>query len=310
MNKEELVNYINECITEECGIEVFLGLKNKELRKANFLADTQQDIKRMFISELQDKIIGTDSSVINFSEADERRNTIYQYDLELTEDMQIFNSVSNGEHIIPIFSFEDDGINNIAYFLIVIGTVEHQIVIYKKIAPVNIYKKNSGLFVRKIDNEFAKIEEDFLRIVPGIDLFMLNGALYIMNLAIIEKNFDIHNVIITSAQNQIDIIQQSDLVTNIDSLRDELSDISFARKLSRISEHSPVLGHIDNQHIVTFTRNHPILRNVIKFSEDGTKIKLTTKKSKRFFLKLLNDDYLTSNLTSIYYDSLAKDPIQ
>ena len=43
MNKEELVNYINECITEECGIEVFLGLKNKELRKANFLADTQQD---------------------------------------------------------------------------------------------------------------------------------------------------------------------------------------------------------------------------------------------------------------------------
>ena len=77
-----------------------------------------------------------------------------------------------------------------------------------------------------------------------------------------------------------------------------------------LSEHSPVLGHIDNQHIVTFTRNHPILRNVIKFSEDGTKIKLTTKKSKRFFLKLLNDDYLTSNLTSIYYDSLAKDPIQ
>ena len=29
MNKEELVNYINECITEECGIEVFLGLKIK-----------------------------------------------------------------------------------------------------------------------------------------------------------------------------------------------------------------------------------------------------------------------------------------
>lgn len=105
MNKEELVNYINECITEECGIEVFLGLKNKELRKANF-QQTQQDIKRMFISELQDKIIGTDSSVINFSEADERRNTIYQYDLELTEDMQIFNSVSNGEHIIPIFSLK------------------------------------------------------------------------------------------------------------------------------------------------------------------------------------------------------------
>lgn len=38
MNKEELVNYINECITEECGIEVFLGLKNKELRKANFFS--------------------------------------------------------------------------------------------------------------------------------------------------------------------------------------------------------------------------------------------------------------------------------
>lgn len=310
MNQEELANAILGCITEESGIEIFLGLKNNELKKANFLADTQRNIKNLFVDEIQHKILDADLTIMNLSTADERVNVIYQYDLELTEEMQIFDLVNTAENIIPIFSFENDGINNIAYFLIVIGHIGHQIIIYKQLAPVNIYKRNTGFFVRKVDNEFAQIEDDFLRIVPGIDLFKINGELYIMNLAIIERKFDIHNVIIASANKQIDIIRQFNLVTNIETLSEELSDLSFARKLSKIAEHSPVLGRIDNEHIIRFTRNHPALQNVIKYSNDGTKIKLTSKASKRLFLKLLNDDYLTSNLTSIYYDSLAKDPIQ
>ena len=38
-------------------------------------------------------------------------------------------------------------------------------------------------------------------------------------------------------------------------------------------------------------------------------ISLHTKKSKDLFVKLLNDDFLTSELTRLFYDSLAKDGI-
>lgn len=309
MEKQELNIAINNCLTEESGIEIFIGLKTGELRKANFLEEAQQEIKELYISELKSKIINVDSSVMDFSTADERGNVIYQYDLAETDEMRVLNTVLAANNDIPIFSFDNDGIYNIDYFITVLGTVNHQIAIYKKIAPINIYRQNTGFFVRRLNNEFVKIDEDFLRFIPGVDIFKINGSLFIVNLRILESTFNIHDVIVASANKQIDIIRELDLIEDIETLSNELSDISFARKLSKIAEHSPVIGHITNQQIITFTQNHPALKDIIKYSVDGTKIKLTSKKSKKIFLKLLNDDYLNSDLTNIYYDSLAKDTI-
>lgn len=38
-------------------------------------------------------------------------------------------------------------------------------------------------------------------------------------------------------------------------------------------------------------------------------ISLDTKVSKDFFIKVLMDDFLTSQLTKFYYDSIAKDAL-
>ncbi len=309
MTKQELNQAINNCITNNSGVEIYFGLKNGEIRKANFLAETQNEIKELFAQELQSKVVTAEISILNLSAADERSNAIFLYDLERTEEMEVFNQVLNADTELSLFSFEEDTISNISYFLLVIGTNDNQIVLYKQLSAVNIYKQNSGLFVRRSNNEFQKINDDFLRIVPGVDIFQINGELYVLNLQYLEKKFNIHDVIVNAARTQIDNIRSYELVENIDDLETELSDVSFARKLSKIAENSPVLGQVDNQRIIEFTHNHPALRNVIKYSADGNKIKLTSKLSKKLFLKLLNDDYLTSNLTSKYYDSIAKDNI-
>jgi hypothetical protein len=213
------------------------------------------------------------------------------------------NFCATEENTYSVSGFVDDA------WVRKLGGVKHSIVIYKQLAAVNIYRKNSGLFVWESDNGCARIEKDFLRIVPGIDLFKINHELYIMDLAIVERFFNLYDVIKASAKKQINIIKGSGLVENIDDISTELSNISFARKLSKISEHSPVLGKIENKKIIEFAKAHPALKNIIKYSADGTKIKLTSKKSKYLFLKLLNDDYLTSNLTNQYYDSVAKDKV-
>ena len=222
----------------------------------------------------------------------------------------MFNIVLNAKAEIPVFSFDDDGITNLNYFLIVIGDNNHQIVIYKQLAPINIYKKNMGLFVRRCDNQFTKVEEDFLRIIPGIDFFKINNNLFIINLKLFEQIFNLYNVVLRAATAQIEKIKQSGLVENADSLSEDLSkNIAFAKKLSKITDTSPVLNKVPNPSVISFAKTHPILKDVIEYSADETKIKLTTKKSKSLFIKLLNDDYLTSELTKIYYDSLAKDSI-
>lgn len=56
--------------------------------------------------------------------------------------------------------------------------------------------------------------------------------------------------------------------------------------------------------------SHTNLKNYeINDSEDGTQIRLGTKKSKIAFLKLMNDAFLHSELTKQWYDASAKDNI-
>ena len=48
----------------------------------------------------------------------------------------------------------------------------------------------------------------------------------------------------------------------------------------------------------------------MRYNENQTQFLLDTKVSKDLLIKILNDDLLTSELTKLYYDSLAKDGIK
>ena len=62
------------------------------------------------------------------------------------------------------FSFENDGLDNVESMVIVIGNADTRVGIYKRMASVNIFTKNKGLFVRKGDNGFVSSDINFLRI--------------------------------------------------------------------------------------------------------------------------------------------------
>ena len=65
-------------------------------------------------------------------------------------------------------------------------------------------------------------------------------------------------------------------------------------------------------HNVLVDENGKILKDTsrnkrkLRYSEDGNKILLTTKKSQEEFLKLLDDSFLISELTKYYYASMTK----
>ena len=48
----------------------------------------------------------------------------------------------------------------------------------------------------------------------------------------------------------------------------------------------------------------------MRYNEDETQFNLDTRVSKDLLIKILNDDLLTSELTKLYYDSLAKNEIE
>ena len=311
MTINELKDAIRLCIegNRNVNVETYLVLKNGEIKKANILEGLQPEIQKMFVDVLQEKILNPENSLLTVSSADERTGAIYQYDLEITDSLQVFNQVLIGINEFPTFSFRNDGVNSIDAFLFVIGNAEYQMAIYKRLASVNVYQKRNGLFIREEDNQFAKLNSDVVKIIPQIDAFMINGEIFVMDLKLLETAFQIHEVIKTAARQQIDLLASYDLVENIDSLETELENITFARKFSKLVTNSPVLGIVDNQRIINFTKNHPALRNKFRYTGNDTKLELHTKLSKKLFVKLLNDDYLTSTLTNQDYDSIAKDKV-
>lgn len=207
-------------------------------------------------------------------------------------------------------NFNDEQIVEINSLLIVIGNNEQQVSLFKKLAPIEVIGRGS-FFLRKTAERFERFSNNLLRISSGFQALSINGSVIILNLKTIEKSFGFTEVIQREALLGIEAIRQMSIVQNIEELESLIDNITFARKLIKVARSSPVIhNNIPNIQIIDFTKNHPALRGKIRYNEDESMIKLHTKKSKDLFVKLLNDDFLTSELTRLFYDSLAKDGIE
>ena len=124
----------------------------------------------------------------------------------------------------------------------------------------------------------------------------------------LEQNFGFHDVIRREARLGVDSIVSSGILVNPEVLNEIIDDVKYARRLTKVSKASPVLmANISGDVIVQFCKNFPGLAKRIRFNEEGNKIILDTKVSKDLFIKVLMDDFLTSELTKFHYTSVAKE---
>ena len=138
---------------------------------------------------------------------------------------------------------------------------------------------------------------------------MFRKPYYIFNLKLLERSFGFQEAIRSLATKGLQSIAASGLIADAAVLQERMDDMTFARKLAKAADASPVLNKVPNKDIVAFIQSHPGVRGRIPVDEENTKLMLTTKASQDIFLKLLNDDFLQSELTRRYYASLAKDAV-
>lgn len=296
--------------------EIYFILKEGEetkVRLADLEAEAQKQLTQDFIYTMRQEIILDENlGLLDISTADDRNNVIYEYNLEeVPAELNIIDQIIENEDL-PTFSFREDSLENINGIMILIENDGHNLVIYKKHYPVNLYKKDKGVGLIRWGNDqrFKQVDEDILKIHTSFDFFKINDTLIIKNLKALEKFFGFHEAIKNQASTCIDRIEEIDILENPLELREMLEDITFSRKLTKVGGSSPVLGVIPNDAIISFVENHPALSGKIKTNDEKTKLRITTKNSRNLFVKLLNDDYLKSELTTTYYDSLAKDEVQ
>lgn len=281
----------------------------QEPKKLDIEAVAQSGLKQLFLKSIKDTILDVEElSVLNLSTSDERTNVIYAYDLEIPVELSAIDTVLANDNL-PKYNLATQKIGNIKALLIEIGNNEKQVVLYKSIAPIHIFSQSSFCLVQH-ETRLEKIDKDFLRISPGFQMMKIDGELLVNDLTSLERSFGFHEIIKKEANLGISAIEAKLIIDNSDVLRELLEDMKYARRFVKVAKGSPVLmKNIPNISIINFCKTFPALAGKIRFNPTGDKIVLDTNVSKDLFIKLLMDNFLTSDLTKFYYESVAKDSV-
>ena len=312
MNKQELneaLAFIN-APEGELQIIIYANISGaNEPRRLDIKEEDLTELRKLFVASIESSIISKeDHTVLPLSSADERGNCFYQYDLEVPEGLKRLETIIGNDNLSN-FSLSDNQFSNIESLIIVLADTKNEISLFKKLSTVEVIGRG-GFMLWKSNQRFERFKDQLLRISSSFQALKVGGEIIIIDLDAIEKEFGFHEVIIKEATKSLSVIEEKELVDNIDSLKELVSDVRFARKLTKVARNSPVIRlGIPNESIIAFAKNHPLTKKKMKYNDSQTKFHLDTKVSKNLLIKILNDDLLTSELTKLYYDSLAKDDI-
>lgn len=323
MTAQELKEKLNAVASlTSIGINVFFIMKDTfVVKKANIANEAAEVLINAYkqnicnMSSMMGSGIG-ELSVLNLSDADDRASAIYRYDLN--EKPPLFNSFveiashSEGDYFSEtnsrVFNFKKDKLNDIDAFVTIIGHADQSLMVYRKNYSVNLFKRDRIFLIKESDTRFDTMRDDFIRLDAKIDFIRIDGEVFICNLDVLEKFCGYDQIITKEATDSIRSIETLGLVSNIEVLSSRLDEIRFARKLTKVSKNSPVFN-ISQSDIIKFTKTHPFLKDKFKYSSDGSQIELNSKRAQDNFIKLLNDDFLHSELTKEEYESPSKNKL-
>lgn len=297
---------------DEIGVSIYAILKNSDNTPVKLDIENMAlaGLKSLFIDSIKKTITDREElTILNLSTSDERLDAIYLYDVDMPEELSSINTILASDNL-PLMNISNTDISDIKALLIEIGNNIGQIVLYKTLAPVNVYGPVNQFFLIKSQTRLKQIEDEFLRITPNFQLMRVKDNLFVLDLKAIEKSFGFHEVIKREASLGIQAIETMLLVENTEVLHELIGDIRYARRFTKVAKASPVIKRrIPNQKIINFCKIFPKLSGKIRFNESEDKILLDTKVSKDLFIKVLMDDFLTSELTEFHYESVAKDSL-
>ncbi|WP_456381452.1 anti-phage protein KwaB [Hydrogenimonas sp.] len=312
MTKDQIVTAINH-VKDDSGLELYFVLDDGSIKFARIKDDAINELKEQFINELIQLFVEDDGySLLNIQEADDGRGDVFYYfdHTNIYDNLKFIVDFSeSGSN--DTFSFDNDELGNIRAFIIKISNENKSIFLYKKHYPINLLKQSSVLRLIKSDDKFDKLTQDVINIDKSFDFLFLDSHIIITKMKTLERFFGYEDYIKKTALKNLALIEALDFIDDIQHIQQSLGKKRYAKKLNKALQTSPVPKMIEDEKekVLEFIKKHPLLENRIKVLEDDKKIELKSIKSVEAFLKLLDDDYLKSDLTKMLYESSGKNKL-
>lgn len=297
IDDEAVLKSITLYVTSPDGLQLF-----------NMVEDDIKELLPIYTSLLHSKIIDCEGlSIGDYSISSVRENMIYRYDLQeehRTQEMANM-AIAGTEENPSYFSVSSESLEKINGIYVVINDAEHRIVLYKQISPVDkTYGRSTYWFGLKSDNSmFERKKESMLRLTPGIQMLYADGEIILVEMTRLESALGLDAILQKEAQATYQSVEAKNIAVDISLVKEVCQQPSMLKKLRHALTESKV-NDIPNEDVIRFAASQPKLN--FKFNDDNTRFDLSTKAAARRFIKLLDDDYLFSNLTKEDYDSEQK----
>ncbi|EEC0673043.1 DUF4868 domain-containing protein, partial [Salmonella enterica subsp. enterica] len=305
MTTQQLKEKISKIIDNFSGIRVVFTTTANELKLSRIEGSALSSIAEGFIDKIKEDIIDNeDLTSPLLSNFDDRKNALFKFDYEQypEEFKKITQAIAippnSQDYYNPLNKFTD-----VKGIIILISGDNKCLALYKNKTNLAVLRNSRKLFnlVPDPDGYLKQLPNEILRLDFNYDLFLIDEDFYIKNHKTLETQMKFHQVIEAQAAIALNSLRESLLIEDISFLEKSSKELSFSRKLAKVSKHSPVLGKIEATNIINYVANHEVLSSLLQINEQKTKLIIKTKESQRFFIKLMCDDYLKSDLTKLMY---------
>lgn len=300
---DEIKKSLTEIFSDGMNCRLYFGVDIESDRRY-YLADlddpTTKEICEYYVKNLKD-YLEEEISTLRLSELDARSDVLVFYDLEQQpSEFKKIDEISKGK-IVEKFNFSKLDFSNIKSLTVEIASTKNKVVFYKKFYPISLVKRDQVLLYKK-ESRLTMIGEDVIKITPGFELMLLDNEFFINDFSKFEKNFGFDDIANKIRNEVVTSIHSKDLV--IDK-KNYLSTLSIPRKDVIRAKQSRVLN-LNVEIIVSFALER---QGKIGLKVENGKLILNSKESIKKLFRLLNDDYLKSELTQLDYEILAKNEL-
>lgn len=315
MNRQQVTDALNFLFDPNnvIGLSMFIVLKEEgefSVKRADITPGVRDALRDQFRTFLQNQVVNNDDLVFgSILESDGKTKGVFTFDVDEKPDgVDALSDLLENEQV-ETFNFANESLEHLFGFIFLLGNAEEKIALYKKHYPINAIQRDRILMVKKSATRLEEVGDDIIKIDPSIQFVQIEENLLILDTNTLERFFGFEQVIQARAKANVNnLIAGTNFLVDQNGLLDRLTNITFARKLMKLNENSPVLL-VGFDKLKEFIKQHPKLSKSIKFNADESRIALQTNVSMELFIKLLDDDYLKSELTDFLYEADRKDVV-
>ncbi|GLR02759.1 hypothetical protein GCM10007906_03460 [Vibrio hyugaensis] len=316
MNKNDVKNDIKTVVDNCIGIKVFFLDKFNNVFDSDIDNTALHEYKQKYVSSIKETFADNlGFECLPLSQNDGRPNALYFYDFD--DRLAELDAIDTA-HTLPAnktleaYPVKHSGLSDVHAVIVRLKSSNGETMsFYNLIQPVNLFKHKSRLMVTFSGNRIVPISEDVIRLNENFIFARVKDYYLVKDATKFEKDFAFDKILKSKAKEYVVELKSMSLVECCNKFESKLeNDIRFARKFVKIFNGSAVVeNNISNEKLIDYALKHPVFKDKLKFSEDGSKFDLNSLVRCDNFLKLLDEEFLISELTRQNYHAKVKDRV-